>query len=115
MSADEPKPPSTLVAAPGAGNSKVGRAVLAFVLNVFALLWYGFAQIGPLLPSHGFPTPFVWLASVGVPSALILVAARLSKSRVARTLCYIEIVCILFLSSHLYWTLAHLIGEGYLV
>ncbi len=113
MNADDQ--PIETAAVPGAVNNRPSRPVLALALNAFALLWYGFAQIGPLMPSQGFPTPLVFLTSVGVPTALLLIAARLCRSRVARALCYIEAVSILYVASHWYWTLAHMIGEGYVV
>jgi hypothetical protein len=84
------------------------RPLSAFIFNVFALLFFMLAVLGPLLPSEGLPSTLVLTIWVGGPCLLMLISAFLSRSTVAKIICSLEAICFCAIAHHLYSMLVEL-------
>jgi hypothetical protein len=61
-------------------NPVAKSVVVALSLGFAAAIIFGIGMIGPLTPSEGRPTPFVWLVFSIVPLLLTLVGTVVARS-----------------------------------
>jgi hypothetical protein len=89
------------------------RPLAAFLVNVFAVIFFLVSILGPLLPSYGLPSARLLALCVGGPCLLLLTSASLCRSTAARLICSLEIIGALGITHHLYSMLIEMQKHGF--